>query len=105
MSKVFSGSEIKLNVSIEPIQNKTMDDYHFSIDVYTANSSPITIDKEDAIRVDNSNYIILIDTAKIGYGRLKCKVTAEIPDLDFKDDGKRTEVVYVETGVDILKGA
>ena len=101
-NSIFWGTEIKLNVSVEPIGSVTMDDYEFVIDVFTSASKAISIPKSDAIRIDDSNYVVKIDTTAVGTGRLKCKVTAQVPDADFADF-YRTEVVIVDTGIDIIK--
>lgn len=99
---VFVGSELKLNIHIEPMDGVTMDDYDFQVELMcgTFKKSNKIIRKEDANRVDSNNYIICFDTAELGAGSLKCKVTAYLPDGDFRD-GKRTEVVLIETGIDI----
>ena len=60
------------------------------------------INKADAIRVDEDNYIVCVDTNLTGAGELKCKVTAQIPDPDF-EDLFRTEIVAVDTGINIVK--
>ena len=101
-AQVFLGTELKLNVNIEPIGSVTMDEYDFEIEVYCSPKRTISINKEEAIRVDANNYIVLVDTEVIGAGDLKCKVKAEIPDADF-DDRRRTEIVAVETGIQIVK--
>lgn len=101
-SNPYIGTEIKLNISIDPIDGVTMDDYDFTIEAYCSAKRVMTIKKEDALRVDSSNYIILLDTTILGAGNLKCKITAHIPDDDFSD-ALRTEVVVVDTGVTIMK--
>jgi hypothetical protein len=98
----FIGTELILNIHIEPIGNITMDDYNFEVEVYCSPKRAIVAKKEDAIRVDESNYVVLVDTNVVGAGALKCKVTAYIPDGDF-DDSLRTEVVAIETGINIVK--
>lgn len=98
----FIGTELKLNINIEPIGDITMDDYDFEVQVYCSIKRVITIQKKDAIRVDQNNYMVLVDTSETGAGDLKCKVTAHIPDGDF-NDGLRTEVVAVSTGITIIK--
>ena len=104
MSRVFQGTELKLNVHIEPLGELTMDDYHFRVDIIsgTFKKQSLTIDKEQARRVDDSNYAVCFDTSSLGTGRLKCRITAEIPDGDF-EDGFRTEITEVDTGIDIIK--
>ena len=103
MSRVFQGTELKLNVHIEPIGELTMDDYHFRVEVIcgTFKKQSLTIDKEQAIRVDGSNYAVCFDTSSLGTGSLKCRITAEIPDSDF-EDGYRTEITEVDAGIDII---
>lgn len=98
----FLGTELKLNIHIEPIGSTTMDDYDFSVEVYCSVKRIVTVLKKDAIRIDENNYVILVDTTETGAGDLKCRVTAYIPDEDFAD-GLRTEVVGFDTGINIIK--
>jgi hypothetical protein len=101
-TEVFLGTELKLNVNIEPIGDVTMDNYEFEIEVYCSPKKSIVIKKSDAIRIDESNYVILIDSEVVGAGDLKCKITAHIPDGDFEDN-IRTEVIGIDTGINIVK--
>jgi hypothetical protein len=80
------------------------DNFLFTIEAYCSPKNSITIEKSKAIPVENStdDYIVLIDTSKIGTGTLKCKVIVEIPDGDFDDDF-RTEVSIIDTGIEIVK--
>ena len=100
--RVFSGSTIKLNVSIDPIGRMSMEDYDFTVEILTTAAKSVSVPKAEAIRVDKNNYIVAADTSALGVGRLKCKVTALIPDEDL--GGLRTEVVVVDTGIEIVKG-
>ena len=102
-NKVFLGSELKLNINIEPIDNISMDDYDFTVDVYCSSQETITITKNEAIRIDENNYIVLVDTTKLGTGTIKCKINAYIPDEDFPIDFKRTEVVCINTNIKIVE--
>ena len=101
-NQVCLGTEIKLNVHIEPIDGVTMDGYSFVANLYCSPSKMIAINKNEAIRIDESNYVCCIDTSNIGIGRLKCKIVAQIPDGDF-DDGIRTEISVIDTGIDVVK--
>ena len=100
--KVYQGTEIKLNVNIEPMKGVSMESYNFNVEIYTFPSKVLTFNKSDATRVDANNYIVLVDTSLLGAGEVKCKVTAYIPDDDFKD-GLRTEIAVTNTGIDIVK--
>lgn len=99
---IFLGTELKLNVNIAPFGEITMDDYNFEVEVYCSPKNAITIAKQDSIRIDSDNYMILVDSAILGAGSIKCKVTAYVPDTDF-EDGLRTEVVGMDTGLKIIK--
>lgn len=118
---VFLGTELKLKVDIEPIETDTepltMDNYDFTIEVYCTKKGIITASKKgnpndtenfeviNMVRTAVSgSYLVLVDTNIIGTGTIKCKITAKIKDDDFKDDdGYRTEVVILDTGIEVIK--
>ena len=104
METIGLGTELKLNINIEPIGEITMDDYDFEVDIYCSLKRVQTITKREAIRVDSDNYILCVDSSLLGHGELKAKVTAFIPDTDFEDN-YRTEVVYITTIYSIIKNA
>lgn len=99
-NKVYIGTEMKLNISIEPLEGYTMDDYDFSVEIYVSPRKVVSVTKQDCLRVDQNNYIVLLDTNLVGVGNLMCKVTAHIPDEDF-EDGLRSEVSIIQTGITI----
>lgn len=96
----FFGTEIKLNIHIEPIGSKTMDDYDFEVEFFCYANQSLIVQKKQMKRIDGSNYLCKVDTAKVGRGELKCKVTARVPDGDFEDN-LRTEVAELMTGIKI----
>ena len=104
-SKVFSGTEIKLNIHIDPINGVTMDEYDFEVELICGSfkRQSLIVKKEETRRVDSDNYLVCVDTKSMGVGRLICRVSAFLPDGDFKD-GKRTEISEVDTGIEIVKG-
>jgi hypothetical protein len=100
--KVCAGTEVKLNIYNLPIGDLTMDDYSFEIEAYTPRGRrSLVFTKDQAIRVDENNYLVVIDTAMIGPGELWCRQTAQIPDNDLPD-GFRKEVDAQFTGVVIV---
>lgn len=110
-SIIYLGTELKLNLHIEPIivprgtrrDTLHMNDYDFTVWVYASSiKKAIVIPKRLCKRVDNDNWIIRVDTAALGTGVVTCKVEAQIPDLDFKDE-LRTEVVQINTGLIIAR--
>ena len=114
---VFLGTELKLNIKIDPIPKHpdqeveegddmewNMEDYDFEVEVFCSPKKVITITKEEAIPVDKNNYIVLVNTEDIGTGTMKVKVIAHIPDGDFyASDNARTEVSIKDTGIEIIK--
>jgi hypothetical protein len=102
-NKIFIPTELKLNIHIEPIGDVTMDDYDFDVEVYCSPVRAIKVNKSEALRIDSDNYVVLVDTKVVGAGDLKCKVIAYIPDGDFPDS-LRTEVVCIDTEIDVEKG-
>lgn len=99
---VFLGTEFKLSIKIDPIGDYSMDDYDFEVEAYCSPKKTISCSKNQLIRIDKDSYIMLIDTEVLGAGTIKAKVTAWIPDGDF-DDGLRTEVEIIDTGINIIK--
>ena len=101
--KVFLGTELKLNINIESIGGFNMKDYDFVVELYCNSLRPkkVVINKESAREVDESNYVVCVDTNELGAGKLECKVIAYVPDGDFRD-GKRTEVAKLNTGIEIV---
>lgn len=99
-NKVFLGTQLKLNVNIEPIEEVSMSQYDWVIEAFCTPSNAVVINKNNAKRVDDNNYLIMIDTEKVGIGVLKCEVTAGLRDRDF---GTRTEVTVINTGIEIVK--
>lgn len=101
-SQIIIGTELKLNIHIEPMGDITMSNYDFEVDVYCSAKANINIKKQDAIYIDDNNYVVLVDTNDLGVGNVKCKITAYIPDEDFKD-GFRTEISGVITDIEIVR--
>lgn len=97
------GTELKINVHIEPLGGLHMSDYDFSAKFYTRAVKSVVVHKEDMIQVDADNYIALVDTSNMTTGVVMMVVTAQIPDADFPD-GLRTETTMpINTNISIVK--
>ena len=92
------GTELKLNVNAELGNNLHLADVDFTATFYTQMRRSEVFAKEDMVKVDDDNYIAVIDTTNLGTGEYMMKLTAEIPDADC-EDGFRTEVVKVSTHI------
>lgn len=96
------GTEVKINVHLERMGEVTMDNYEWSAEVYTIATKVVKVSKGEAIRVDEDNYVVTVDTAKTGVGGLRMRVTADVPDGDFAD-GLRREIVLLNTDIEVVR--
>lgn len=97
----ISGTEIKLNIHIDPLGQLHMADYPFECKFYVFPKKSITVSKDDMAKIDDDNYVCLVDTTELGIGRLHMTLTAQIPDSDF-NNAMRKEVACVDTGIEII---
>lgn len=100
---IYLGTELKLNVNIAPIGGVSMDIFDFVVEAYCTPTRSQIITKEDAIKIDKDNFIVVVKTDVVGTGDLKVKITAQLPDGDLEDDALRTEVTCVETNIKIIR--
>ena len=96
------GTELKINLHIEPLDGWRMKDYDFHAEFFIYANRVEKVDKSAMIESDPDNYVALVDTARLGTGEIRVRLTAYIPDNDFPD-GLRTEVVNMPTGITITK--
>ena len=97
-----TGTELKINVNVEPIDGFHMSGYDFICRFYIYANRYVELSKDAMIKVDDDNYIACIDSAALGVGLVMMRITAYIPDTDFPD-GLRTEVETVSTEIRISK--
>lgn len=92
------GTEPKFMLYMEPLDGHRLSEVDWSVRVYTQSRARyVDIAKEEALKVDEDNYIIIVDTSKIGAGVYYLRLTAFFPDEDCPD-GLRKEVVTIPTG-------
>lgn len=95
------GTEFKLNVHLEPLDELHMSDYDFEVALYVYTNRKVVFQKSKLKKVDDDNYLLMVETAdalRIGRGRINAEITAYIPDSDFSD-GLRTEKLVLCTDV------
>ena len=97
------GTQIKFALSLSLPGGLTMDEVDFSATFYTVTNRCVAIGKGDMSRQDDGTYVCVVDTGTLGAGRIKCEVEALLPDSSMPD-GKRKEVVFIDTGEDIRYG-
>lgn len=94
-------TKFKLNVWMDAIDGFHLSDVEFEVEVYTENSQKIIrFPKSDAIKIDDDNYKVMVDSSVCGAGRYWMTLIAYIPDTDF-EDGIRIEAKTTFTGVTI----
>ena len=97
------GTELKINVHVEPIDGYHMEDSDFACSFYVYEDRRVEVSKSSMQRVDSDNYMALLvsaDGRRIGSGRIMMEITAYVPDGDFAD-GVRIEKAVTCTGVTI----
>lgn len=97
------GTQIKFALSLSLPGQLSMDEVDFAATFYTASNRCVVIGKEDMLRQDDNTYVCIVDTDTLGAGRIKCEVEALLPDSSMPD-GKRKEVVFIDTGENIHYG-
>lgn len=95
METRFLGEEVKIKVSVTPVDGMTLADFDWRVKLWTRSSRAVEVRKAECIPQDDKSYIVRLDTAEVGPGVLKLKIIADIPDGDFID-GHRTVIGYVE---------
>lgn len=96
------GTELKLNVHMEPLDGHHLKDLDFHVTVYGSPGMSVHVEKKDTIEIDDDNFVVMLDSQALGSGHYYMRFTTYIPDSDFPD-GLRTEVVTVDTGVVIIR--
>lgn len=97
------GTQIKFALSLSLPGQLSMDEVDFAATFYTVSNRCVVIGKEDMIRQGDNTYVCVVDTDTLGAGRIKCEVEALLPDSSMPD-GKRKEVVFIDTGENIHYG-
>ena len=105
MDKVLTpsvGTKIKLNVHADVGSGLHLSDVEFECMFSTNNARHrfLTVKKSEMVKVDNDNYIAVVDTATVGAGGYMMKFSAYVPDGDC-EGGYRLEVVRVDTGIPV----
>ena len=94
------GTELKLNVTAELGNDLHLSDVDFFARFSNQYGKSVTIEKKDMKKYDDDNYVAVVDTKIVGAGEYWMKLTVKLPDADC-EDGFRTEVVTVPTGVKV----
>lgn len=94
------GTTLKINVSADFGAGLKMDDAEFTCTFFTNNRRSVSVRKADMLRIDENNYLAVIDSRELGAGTITMLFDGEVDDGDCPD-GKRHEVLRVKTGITI----
>ena len=97
---IYTPSEVEVNIHLYPIDGYTMDEYDFTCEIFCSSMRKQILHKSDLRRVDENNYVAIVDTSKIGVGKVKIRVSARVPNDNF-DDGYRDIVTYLNPWVEV----
>lgn len=98
----YLGSEEEINISLDPIDGYAMADYDFTIEVYCSSLKKQIFTKEQATKIDDNNYTVIVETIKIGVGDVKIRVVGRIPNISYP--GRYRDVVtYLDPNMRIVR--
>lgn len=96
------GTELKININVKPIGDIHLSDCDFTCTFFINSTKSVVLKKADLIKVDNDNFIALLNSEDLGIGTIRMTIKILVPDSDF-NDGFRTEIETVCTGINITK--
>lgn len=98
MSELGTGYLIAVN--IESVNDTPMKDIDFSLSFYVYPSQALVYGKQDLVRIDRKDgtlFFVLLDSRKVGRGRLMCRATIHDPQQHWPG-GARPVVLTAYTG-------
>lgn len=100
---LYEGTKTWFNLNLSKVGGFSMAQYDFAIYYYCSADKVIEVPKEKAFRVDDDNYMFLVDTGLTGRGKLRFAVLPMIPDERI-DDAIRPEVLdEIDSGFDVMR--
>ena len=97
---VTEGSDVKILIEAALPDGLTMQEVDFTGTAYNADTdAEVAFTKQDCIETDEG-YVLLLDTADTGAGRIMLRVVFRIPDTDYPG-GTRKEVVKINPHISV----
>lgn len=101
-SKIYEGSVIPFNVSLSKMGQFSMSQYDFEIYYYCSTNKLVKVEKTDAFKENDDNYIFFVDTRLTGLGQLRFAIKAIIPDTRL-EGALRPDIIELDSGCDVVK--
>ena len=100
MEDIIYGSQVVLNLHIDPVDGVSAKDYDFEVVVCAKRD--VSFGKSHLVEVDDDNYIILLDSTECGLGEVSVRVEAMLPDGRWPNE-VRKEITVIPTGLNVVK--
>lgn len=106
VEKIYKGTDVKLNIHIDPIASQHMESYSFTLTFYTSDGKKKVFSKTNTSlsgglhKLDADNYFVCLQSDSLGEGNVKCKIEAEI--LDARTNTYKTEITIIPCNIKIV---
>lgn len=90
----------KLNIHLNPISGQKMASLDFKAVVYTPTMHYV-VDKSDMAQIDEENFSLIVDPARLDYGAVSVDVIVDVPD-DSAPGNIRPEGITFKTNIYIV---
>ena len=101
--KIYEGSKVPLNISLNRFGSFSMAQYDFTIYYYCSKDKVIEVKKGDATKVNDDNYMFIADTSLTGRGKLRCAVLAYVPDTNLPELIRPEIIDDIDSGYDVVE--
>lgn len=104
--KIYKGTDVKLNIHIDPIAGQHMESYNFTLTFYTPDGKKKEYSKLNTSlsgglhKTDADNYFVYLQSDSLGEGTVKCKIEAEI--IDSRTNTYKTEITVIPCNIKIV---
>lgn len=99
---LYKDTIVPMNISLNKFGTFSMAQYDFTIYAYCTSSKVVVINKSEALRIDDDNYMFWVDTAQTGCGKLRFAVKALIPDTNLPEM-VRPEIIELDSGYNVIE--
>lgn len=99
---LYKDTIVPMNISLNKFGTFSMAQYDFTIYAYCTSSKVVVINKDEALRIDDDNYMFWVDTAKTDCGKLRFAVKAMIPDTNLPEM-VRPEIIELDSGYKVIE--
>lgn len=100
--KLYKGSKVPFTINLSKVGDFSMSQYDFEIFYYCTKSKVVLVKKAQAMRIDDDNYLFIVDTALVDMGKLRLAVRAMVPDSRFEELVRPEIIDEIDTNCDVV---